>query len=268
MLRLLMGKARVTPSSKCSEKLRKSTPRTKMWGFTMLARITTACTPGMANLPKQISLFGDPAKLVRDSDSQLTSAGNTVAWGADGKQDGSKLWAQVESVSARRKTSWEFVPAGAQVRNGLAEARVKAAVKQTLRHMLMTTLVGNIVNDRPIWAKVLTEGNMVSLTMNQFLLGHTSTSRPCKVGVLGEEGEFRASSGYVDNPLNTWWSLWKQQGFASLLSYNKLEDEQRHKNLREGDVCLLQYENKVKNTYRLCRVKEVKGSEDVIVITG
>ena len=230
------------------------------------------------------AIRGVPAKVVSDRGSQLTSAGNTVAWGADGKQDGSKLWAEVESASARRGTEWEFVPAGAQFRNGLAEARVKA-VKQTLEHMLMTTLVSgkptlsyaelltvlaqvaNIVNDRPIWAKVLTEGDMVPLTVNQLLLGRTSTSPPCEGEVMGEEGDFRASSGYVDNLLNTWWSLWKQQGFASLLPYNRLKDERRHKNLREGDVCLLQYENKVKNTYRLCRIKEVKVSEDGLVRT-
>ena len=230
------------------------------------------------------AIRGVPAKVVSDRGSQLTSAGNTVAWGADGRQDGSKVWAEVESVSARRGTKWEFVPAGAQFRNGLAEARVKA-VKQTLRHMLMTTLVSgkptlsyaelltvlaqvaNIVNDRPIWAKVLTEGDMVPLTVNQLILGRTSTSPPCQDEEMGEEGEFRASSGFIDNLLNTWWSLWKQQGFASLLPYNRLKDEKRHKNLREGDVCLLQYENKVKNTYRLCRVKEVKVSEDGLVRT-
>ena len=52
-----------------------------------------------------------------------------------------------------------------------------------------------------------------------------------------------------------------------MLPYNKLKDGQRHKNLKEGDVCLLQYENKIKNTYRLCRVKEVKVSEDGLVRT-
>ena len=230
------------------------------------------------------AIRGVPAKVVSDRGSQLTSAGNTVAWGGDAKQDGSKLWAEVESVSAKRGTRWEFVPAGAQFRNGLAEARVKA-VKQTLWHMLMATLVSgkptlsyaelltvlaqvaNIINDRPIWAKVLTEGDMVPLTVNQLLLGRTSTSPPCDDAEMGEEGDFRASSDHVDNLLNTWWALWKQQGFASLLPYNRLKDERRHKNLKEGDVCLLQYENKVKNTYRLCRVKEVKESEEGLVRT-
>ena len=234
------------------------------------------------------AIRGVPAKVVSDRGSQLTSAGNVVAWGAsdDGKQDGSKVWTDLENVSARRGTKWQFVPAGAQFRNGLAEARVKA-VKQTLWHVLMSTLVNgkptltyaelatvlaqvaNIVNDRPIWAKVLTEGDLVPLTVNQLLLGRTSTSPLCEQeeGEMPDERDFMASSGFVNNVLNTWWSLWKQQGFASLLPYNKLKDGLRHKNLREGDVCLLQYENKVKNTYRLCRVKEVKVSEEGLVRT-
>ena len=33
-------------------------------------------------------------------------------------------------------------------------------------------------------------------------------------------------------------------------------------------MCLLLYENKVKNTYRLCRVQEVKVSEDGLVRTA
>ena len=54
------------------------------------------------------------------------------------------------------------------------------------------------------------------------------------------------------------WSEGDQQGFASLLPYNK--DNRRNKNLKEDGVCLFQYENKVKIT--LCRGKEVKESED------
>ena len=110
---------------------------------------------------------------------------------------------------------------------------------------------------------ILTEGDIVPLTVNQLFLG---LSLPSEDKVMEEE--FRVCFGFVTNFLNTWWSLWKQQGFASLLPYYKLRDERRHKNLREGDVCLLLYENKVKNTYRLCRVQEVKVSEDGLVRTA
>ena len=230
-----------------------------------------------------VAIRGVPALVVSDRGSQLTSSGNTIAWGGDAKQDGTRVWDEVEAAGARRGTRWQFVPAGAQFRNGLSEARVKA-VKSTLRHMLATTMAGdkptlsyaelvtvlaqaaNIVNDRPIWARVLTEGDVVPLTVNQLLLGRTSTTS-MEARELGEENEYKVSSKHVDHLLDTWWSLWRQQGFASLLPYNKIKDGKRHTNLQEGDVCLLQYENKVKNTYRLCRVIAVKKSEDGLVRT-
>ena len=116
-----------------------------------------------------------------------------------------------------------------------------------------------------VYRLILTEGNMVPLTVNQLFLG---LSLPSEDKVMEEEEEFRARFGFDANFFKTWWSLCKQQGFASLLMCNKLEEERRHKNLREGDdVFLLLYENKVKNTYRLCRVKEVKVSEDGLART-
>ena len=79
---------------------------------------------------------------------------------------------------------------------------------------------------------------------------------------LGEEEDSIASpgAGDVGNLLNPWWGLWRQQGFAGGLPYNKLTDDRRTKNLKGDDVCLFQYENKVKSM--LCCVQEVKEMED------
>jgi hypothetical protein len=231
------------------------------------------------------AIRGVPAKVGSDKGSQLTSGGNTVAWGAEDKKDkdGAKVWAEVEEKGAKFGTIWEFVPAGAQFRNGLAEARVKA-IKQTLDHMLATTLVAgkptlhyselvtvlaqaaNIVNDRPIGAKQMTEGDLVPVTVNQLLLGRTSTTGP-RHGTRDAEEDFKACSAYHDNLLDTWWALWRQQGFSSLLPYYRHKDAKRNTNLRTGDVCLLMYDNKIKNTYRLCRIAEVFESEDGLVRT-
>ena len=98
--------------------------------------------------------------MVSDQESQLTSSDDTI------KID-SLDWEQVEGREARRKTAWEFVPAGCQWRNGLVESRVKA-IKGTLKYMLSKTLSGekrtlsysdlctvlamvaNMVNDQPV----------------------------------------------------------------------------------------------------------------------
>ena len=60
-VRLLVGKARVTPSStaKGGSQLRQLTPRTELRGLLILARQITAILPGLAELPTRISLMGD-----------------------------------------------------------------------------------------------------------------------------------------------------------------------------------------------------------------
>ena len=80
-------------------------------------------------------------------------------------------------------------------------------------------------------------------------------------------GDFKACSAFANNLLDSWWSQWKQQGFASLLPYPELKHAKRHQILKVGDVCLLFYDNKVKGTYRLCVVLELTTSKDDIVRT-
>ena len=53
------------------------------------------------------------------------------------------------------------------------------------------TQVANIINDRPIGIHHLTEGELVPLTVNQLLLGHNSTQKPC----YNEEGELTTLHG-------------------------------------------------------------------------
>ena len=124
----------------------------------------------------------------------------------------------------------------------------------------------NIVNDRPLFVKEMKEGELiVPITVNQLLLGRTSTVR-----IEAEDpvmGDFRACSAYGDELLNKWWSHWKQVGFASLLPYPEKKHAKRHQNLQVGDVCLVYYDNKVKGTYRLCIVVEIVTSRDDIVRT-
>ena len=64
-----------------------------------------------------------------------------------------------------------------------------------------------------------------------------------------------------------WWKLWKQQALPSLLPYYRWEEAKRHRNLREGDICLLLYESKILANYRLCRVQKAEPSEDGCVRT-
>ena len=52
-----------------------------------------------------------------------------------------------------------------------------------------------------------------------------------------------------------------------MIPYQRFKDAKRHKKLVSGDVCLLQYNGKVKHTYMLCIVVETFPSEENLVRT-
>ena len=83
--------------------------------------------------------------------------------------------------------------------------------------------VANIVNDRPLFVDEL----IIPIMVNELLLDKTSR----RVGEHPGVGDFRACSAYANNLLDSWWSHWKQQGFASLLPNPELKHARRHQNL-------------------------------------
>ena len=110
----------------------------------------------------------------------------------------------------------------------------------------LLTKIANVINDRPIGVQRLTEDELVPLTVNQLLLGRTSSSPPPETVATG--GNPRDSRKYLENLTQAWWKLWEQQAFPSLLPYSRFEDTNRHQNLQVDDVCLIKYETKVAAT--------------------
>ena len=179
------------------------------------------------------AIQGNPAVAVSDYGSQLKSSKNTVDYP---DVEAPEKWDRegVPSDGAKHVTSWRFVPPGAQLRNGLAERRV-AALKHTLKHLLANTLITgkptlnyaelctllscavSVVNDRPIGIKSLTEDELVPLTVNQLLLGCTSSVEPIQTEVKPDG--FVAADQYLQELMTTWWKLWKQKALPHLLLY-------------------------------------------------
>ena len=231
---------------------------------------------------KFTSIRGDPAVVVSDRGSQLTSKHNYVAFSE--KESPDKWdWEGIGAVGARDGTEWRWVPAGAQFRNGLSERRV-AMMKSTIDNVLANSLINhkptldytemstllyrvcNIVNDRPVALKDLNEDTMVPLTVNQLLLGKTRTAKPVLRGEVQPEAYFK-SEAYLQELTQAWWNQWKTKALSTLLPFYRGEDCDRHRNLRIGDVCLLLFESKVVADYRLCRVSDVTLSVDDCVRT-
>ena len=136
------------------------------------------------------SIHGNPAVIVSDQGSQLTSSKNIVAISA--KEDPSNWdWRRISQESLESGTQWNFVPAGCQYRNGQAERMVQVT-KKTLAHVLANTLiaekptvnyaelqtilaeVANVTNDHPIGVRNLTEEDLLPITPNHLLLGRVS----------------------------------------------------------------------------------------------
>merc|ERR1712101_90889 len=116
-----------------------------------------------------------------------------------------------------------------------------------------------------IGVKNITENELVPLTVNQLLLGCTSSSPPPDLEMPGEN--YHAAKTYLDSLTQMWWNLWMEQGFPTLLPYYKYKDTKHHQNLRVNDICLIKYETKVASTYRLCRVIKLLPSADGLVRT-
>ena len=82
-----------------------------------------------------------------------------------------------------------------------------------------------------------------------------------------ESEGYVAADQYLQELMVMWWKLWKQRALTSLLPYYRSEKAKIHRNLREGDICLLLYESKILANYRLCRVQKAEPSEDGCVWT-
>ena len=157
------------------------------------------------------------------------------------------------------------------------------ATKSTLQHLMGSTMIGekptlnyaelqsilsraaDVINDRPIGVRNLTEENIVPLTPNQLIQGRTTTAR--KEASPEEVESFTQVSKYQEELLSVWWRMWAHQVFPSLLPFSKYKDAKRNDNLKPGDICLLKYDSKVRARYKLCRVSEVFPHDDDIVRT-
>ena len=129
---------------------------------------------------------------------------------------------------------------------------------------MLLTMAANAVNDRPITLRSRARDDLVPLTVNQLLSGNTAGAPLEPQSVLDEQyfgaGRYRQvlmhfqASIYLQDLLNLWWKLWKEQGFAGLLPNAHLMEAQRLASFEARDICILNYNNRVWGTYRLCRV--------------
>ena len=146
-----------------------------------------------------MSRYGTPSSIVSDKGSQLVAAGNLVV---EKDLPCSKYdWGKIEAHSPG--TTWTFVPAKAQHRNGLAESTVKVMKRSLslalgpgaeLTYCEMVTLLAQIscsINSRPLGLQNTSDTDQLEdlmnpLTPKQLLIGR-STSEPLRMDFSNED---------------------------------------------------------------------------------
>ena len=72
---------------------------------------------------------------------------------------------------------------------------------------------------------------------------------------------------YHKEILQSWWMMWKEHVFPKLFKFYDRAGAKEQVDLKVGDVCLLNYRNKVSSNFCLCIVLEANPSEDRVVHT-
>ena len=218
---------------------------------------------------------GRPRSIVSDRGTQLVKSGIVLA-----KKKTPQGWNWEEVVRKNSASNWEFVPVGAQHRNGLAESTVKV-LKKSLDHALepgvllsyseLVTLLATIsfsINSRPLGLSPVSgesqqEDFLSPLTPNQLLLGRTDDSGP----PLDYDGDdrFTRRLAYVTEVYNTWWNEWISQVLPTLLPVKRWKKPM--KNLQVGDVVMMNYPGNIQDDYRLAKVTKVHPDKRGLVRT-
>ena len=218
---------------------------------------------------------GIPHKILSDRGSQLVAGSISVA-----KKDmPSKAYDWSRVTKENSCSTWEFVPVGCQWRNQ-TEAMVKI-LKTALVHALppgkelkyseMVTLLSRIafsINSRPLALANISPSNqqeddLAPLTPNQLLLGHNTAEKPAMEYDVTDK--YSARLAYVQSIHKEWWRRWIEEVLPTLIPVRKWKSQKR--NMKEGDIVMMKYQNNLVDDYRIARVSKVFPSDRGVVRT-
>ena len=247
--------------------VKKRTKR-KVWGVVINCLSTRAlyidCTEDYGTdtvlqvLRRFMALRGSPSSIYSDKGSQLGAAADVL-----------KAWALA------RKIEWDTAPAEGQHQNGASEALIKS-VKRSLIHTIGQSVltfaelqtvffeVADVINSRPIGIVIGSDPMQPApITPNHLILGR-ATSEAVQ-GSLHNTKDVNKRFQFLQSLVDDWWKRWYESVLPSLVPSYKWY--QRHRNVKVGDVCLIQYKSAVKATYKLGRAIRVKKGVDGLVRT-
>ena len=121
---------------------------------------------------------------------------------------------------------------------------------------------------RPLAIKNVSDTNqqdedMMPLTPNQLLLGHTTSERPSME--YSEDNRFSARLAYIQSVHAEWWRRWMEDVLPTLIPCRKWKSPTR--NMKIGDVAMMVYKGNLVDDYRLVRVVQVFPDERGLIRT-
>ena len=210
------------------------------------------------------SIRGWPTKIYSDNGTQLVGASNelkTIVKNID--------WQKMKEYSHNNMTEWNFSPGNAPWYNGAAEALVKCT-KRALNAMvgdqimtfaeLQTVMfeVAQLLNQRPIGVQPKSPNDGTYLCPNDLLLGRSTSHTP--QGPFQERSSKKFRLDFLQSIVGAFWKRWTREVFPTLVIQPKWHTEQR--NLKIGDVVLVQDSNLVRGKWRMAVVSKSESSED------
>ncbi|XP_068229326.1 uncharacterized protein [Palaemon carinicauda] len=204
-----------------------------------------------------IAIRGAPKIIYSDKGTQLISASK-----------------KIENIGEKEGVTWIFnMPSDAPWYNGASEALIKSvkrclciSVGDSVLNFgeLQTALfsIANLMNERPIGTKPgfsLELGGY--LCPNDLLLGRSTCF--CPSGMYDISGDHKRRLKFIQSIIESFWKKWHRDYFPSLLIRQKWHTTRR--NVRVGDVVLVQDSNVVRGAWKLAQVIKADPGQDGVV---
>lgn len=215
-------------------------------------------------LRRFVSIRGYPSKLYSDNGSQLVAANvelRSVIQGLDQKS--------LKDFGVTQGLQWFFSSADAPWQNGTSEALIKSVKRAitlaigdgTLTFSELQTVcfeAANLVNERPIGRHPTLPDDGSYLCPNDLLLGRATSRIPS--GPFERTDNPRHRYEFIQGIIDNFWRRWTRDFFPSLIIRQKWHTATR--NLRVGDVVLIQDSNQIRGQWKLGKVSEVFPGDD------
>ena len=215
-------------------------------------------------LRRFVSLRGYPSKIYSDPGSQLVAASKELKHIVEGLNE-----EEISQFGMKKGLEWKFSPADGPWQNGCSEALVKSVKKAIVVSVGCQVLTvpefqtvcfeaANLVNERPIGRHPTDPNDGVYLCPNHLLLGRASSRVPSGPFYHLTKTSRRFSN--IQNIIDSFWRQWTRDFFPSLLVNQKWHTQKR--NVKIGDVVIIQDSKQIRGNWRLARVSNVFPSDD------